>query len=247
MICQKAYSVNISDVDFTKSLKLSALFNYFQDIACVGAESLGIGIDTLIEKYNVTWVITRFRINIFRNPVLNEKITIETWHHGHKRLEFERDFRVLDSDGNVIASAASAWIILDIKTREIRRPELITYDPSTIRDERAIDGKFGRLRAVGELEAVYKKRIGYSDIDLNGHINNSKYVDYAMDCFCTDRFSEHSVKSFAIDYISEALPEDMLVLYKDISSNTSLSYIEGINEKSGKVVFRSQIEFETKS
>lgn len=246
MICQREYSINISDVDFTKSLKLSALFNYFQDIASVGAESLGIGIDTLIDKYNVTWVITRFRIKIFRNPVLNEKITIETWHHGHKRLEFERDFRVLDSDGNVIAAAASSWIILDIKTREIRKPELITYDPSTIREEHAIDCKVGRLKSVGELEAVYKKRIGYSDIDFNGHLNNTKYVDYAMDCFCIERLSEYSVKSIAIDYISEALPEDILVLYKDVSSNASLSYIEGTSEKSGKVVFRSQIEFEAK-
>ncbi len=246
MICQKKYSINISDVDFTKSLKMSALFNYFQDVASIGAESLGVGIDTLIDKYGVTWVITRFRVEIFRNPVLNEEITIETWHHGHKRLEFERDFRVLDSDGNVIAAAVSSWIILDIKTREIRKADSIKYDPSTIREERAIDCKFGKLKALGELELVYKKRIGYSDIDLNVHINNSKYVDYAMDCFDVEIHSKYGVRSIEINYISEALPEDILVLNKDVSSNTSMSYIEGVNEKSGKVVFKSKIEFEMK-
>jgi hypothetical protein len=57
-ICQKKYQIKISDVDFTKALKMSALFNFFQDIASIDADNLGIGINTLEDKYGVTWIIT---------------------------------------------------------------------------------------------------------------------------------------------------------------------------------------------
>jgi acyl-ACP thioesterase len=138
-------------------------------------------------------------------------------------------------------------MLLDIKTREIRKAESISFNSSPIKKERAIDCKLGRLKALGELETEYRKLIGYSDIDFNGHINNSKYVDYAMDCFDVKMHKKYGVKSIEINYIDEALPEDVLVLYKNISPlNANLSYIEGMNEKSGKIVFKSQIEFGAK-
>lgn len=68
-----------------------------------------------------------------------------------------------------------------------------------------------------------------------------------MDCFDVENHKKYGVKSIEINYIVEALPEDVLVLYKAVSpANKNSSYIEGTNEKSGKVVFKSQIEFEEK-
>jgi medium-chain acyl-[acyl-carrier-protein] hydrolase len=246
-IYKKKYYIGLSDVDFTKALKLSTLFNYLQDISSEHVEKLGIGISTLERKYGVAWILIRARVDIVRNPVWGEEIFLETWHQESRKLDFERDFIVRDSNGNSIASAVSTWVIVDIKTREIRKTELLSfsYPPNIM--ERAIDCKLGKLKPFGQKEAVYKKAIGYSDIDFNGHINNSKYVDYALDCFSIENHISYGVKSIEINYISEALPGDIIVLYRDISAlNSSLLFIEGISERYNKTIFKSQVEIEPK-
>ena len=119
-VYEKQYHVGLGDVDFQKKLKISALFNFFQDIASLHAEDLGVGIDRLMNGYGVTWVLTRIRVDINRMPHLGEDIIIETWPQLPKRLEFDRDFKVRDSSDNILALAASTWIILDIGTRELK-------------------------------------------------------------------------------------------------------------------------------
>lgn len=246
-IYKKKYHIELSDVDFAKTLKLSALFNYFQDIASEAVENLGIGINTLEQKFGVAWILIRIRVDIVRNAVWNEDISIETWHQESRKLEFERDFIVRDSNGEIIASAVSSWVIVDIKTREIRKTDLLAFNYLQNIKERAIDCKLGKLKPFGQNEVVYKKVIGYSDIDFNGHINNSRYIDYVMDCFSIENHMNYGVKSIEINYINEALPGDIIVLNRDISAlNSNLLYIEGVSEINNKILFKSQIEIESK-
>lgn len=238
------YIIGYRDVDFNKKLRLSALFGYFQDTSSMNIDKLGIGVDALSEKYSVAWVLTKMLVTINRTPTWNEKITIETWPHPPKKFEFERDFRARDAQGNVIATAISSWVLLDIKTREIRKSEVISsdYPPFSFIEERAIDSRLRKLKPFGQPEAVYKKIIGYSDTDFNGHINNAKYIDYIMDCFPIEDHKKHTVRSMEVNYIKEVFPGDALMLYRDISMvDSNMIYIEGINEADQKSAFRAQL------
>jgi acyl-ACP thioesterase len=237
------YSIGLSDVDFMKKLKLSTLFGYFQDIASLAVENLGIGIDTLDQKFSVAWVLMRIRVDITRNPSWNEEITVETWPQQPKKLEFERDFLVRDAGGNIIIRAVSTWIIFDIQTRELRKSELIAVNYPPFSKERAIDCKLGKLKPFGQLDVAYKKVIGYSDVDLNGHLNNSRYIDFIMDCFPVENHKKYSVKSIEVNYINEAMPGETLVLYRDISAiDSNKIYIEGVNDNGDKTAFKTQVE-----
>ena len=239
----KKYLIGLSDVDFTKRLKLSTLFGYFQDVASLSAENLGIGINKLESEFSVAWVLMRIRVDIERNPTWNEGITVETWPQQPKKLEFERDYIVRDTEGNIIIRAVSTWIIFDIKTRELRKSELIAIDYPPFVNERAIECKLGRLKPFGQLDIAYKKVIGYSDVDFNGHLNNSKYIDFIMDCFPVENHRHYGVKSIEVNYINEALPGEALVLRRDVSAvNANMIYIEGVNEAAKKAVFKAQVE-----
>lgn len=241
----KKYHIELSDVDFTQSLKLSSLFNYLQDIASEAVDMLGMGINTLVAELGVSWVLIRLRTEIFRNPKWGEVITIETWHQEPGRLEFARDFLVKDAEGIVIAAAVSSWVIVDVITREVRKTDILPYKKASNVKSRAINCKLGKLKSFGESQFVYKKAIGYSDIDFNGHINNSRYVDYIMDCFTVENHKLFGVKSLEINYLNEVLPGDNIILNRDISAlNSNLLYIEGKSENHNKIVFKSQIEIE---
>lgn len=239
------YIIGYRDVDFNKNLRLSALFGYFQDTASMNVERLGIGVDTIAEKYSVAWVLTKILVEINRIPVWNEKITVETWPHEPKKYEFDRDFRVRDEEGNIIVSAISNWVLLDINTREIKKSDIISYPAISFIEERAIDSRIRKIKPSGQLEAVYRKVIGYSDTDVNGHINNAKYIDYIMDCFSMEAHKKHKVKSIQVNYIKEVFPGDALILFRDISrAGSKLIYIEGINEADQKPAFSAELIIE---
>lgn len=181
---RKKYHIELSDVDFAMKLKLSKLFNYIQDISSEHVDILGIGINDLERKFGVSWILLRVRLDIERIPIWNEDIIIETWHHESRKLDFERDYIIYDSNGNKIASAVSTWVIVDTKARKIQKTETLCFDYLKDFRERAIECQLDKLKTFGNNEKVYKKPIGYSDIDFNGHINNSKYIDYAMGLLC---------------------------------------------------------------
>ncbi len=242
-IYRKQYQIEISDVDFNKQLRLSTLFSHFQDVASEAVENLGIGIKSLEQKYGVAWILIRMRVEVIRHPVWNEEIIIETWPQEPKTLEFERDFVVYDNEGNIIIKAVSTWIILDIKTRRIRRSEVISVNYPEIITKRAIDCKLGKLNPYGDTQIAYTKMIGYSDIDFNGHLNNSKYIDFITDCFTFENHQMYQVKSIEVNFINEALPGHFLTLNKDISQLTkNILYIEGINESDHKSAFKAKVE-----
>lgn len=239
---QKKFDIQSSDLDFAGKLKLSALFGYFQDIASLHAANLGVGIEK-IEPLGVGWALIRMRVEVVRYPGAGETLLIETWYPEPKRFEFERDFAVMDKDGIIMAKAMSSWIVFDIKTRELRKSDLISPEFPLSSRGRALEGKFVKLKAFGSLELVAKKVIRDEDADRNGHLNNAKYIDFIMDCLTMEERNRYQVKQFEINYNNEALPGDGILFYKDTSAlGSNLIYFEGVHETDRKSIFKAQLE-----
>jgi medium-chain acyl-[acyl-carrier-protein] hydrolase len=241
-VYKNTVKVELRDVDFKKQLRLSQVFSYFQDIASEAVEELGVGINYLEQEYGVTWILIRMRVDIKRLPQWNETITIETWPQEPKSLEFERDFVIKDQLGNVLVQAVSTWIIMDINTRRIKRTSTINLHYPDIKIERAIDCELKKLPNLEESEVAYKKVIGYSDIDFNGHLNNSKYIDYALDCFPIENHRQYEVSSLEVNFLSEALPGQVLIMDKDVSQIAhNQIFIDAINEESQQILFKAKV------
>ena len=243
-VFKKNYHIELRDVDFTKKLKLSALFNYLQDISSLHVENLGTGIEAIEKRCGVTWVLMRAKSEIARYPSWNEDITIETWQQKPKKFEFERDFIVRDAAGNVIIRVVSMWIIMDIKTRELKRSESIDVQYPPFFEERAMTNfRLRKIKPFAHTKIAYKKTIGYSDTDFNGHINNAKYIDFATDCFPVEQHMQYYIKSMQINYIREAIPGDNVAFYTDISDlNSNMVYIGGIKEENCAPIFSTVVE-----
>ncbi|MDD2495446.1 MAG: thioesterase [Tissierellia bacterium] len=241
-IYKKKYTIQGIEVDFRQQLKLSSLFIYLQDMATEHAIKLGVGRNVTQDKYGVVWVLIRSRVDVIRYPKIGENITIETWPNQPGKLEFERNFFVYDNENNIIAKSISSWVLIDFNTRKLKRSSLIEPNfPSSGRDN-AIDCQLGKLKSKGSLNIEYRKTVGYSDIDVNEHLNNAKYIDYIMDCFSMEKHKKYFVKSIEIDYIHEALPGDTIILKSDLTDvDQDIIYIEGVNDNTNKTSFKSQI------
>jgi len=245
-IYRKKHTVQVSDVDFSRKLRLSTMFVYFQDMATEHAERLGVGRD-ILQKDNLIWVLTSARADIERYPVWNENIFIETWPLQPDKVNFERDFLVYDEDNNIIARAVTNWVIIDVNSRRLKRSKVINVEFPDAGRERSIDCTLGRISSNGNMSEAYRKTVGYSDIDMNEHLNNSKYLDYIMDCFSVEDHKNYFTKSIEVNYIHEALPSETIILKKGIDDEDgSTVYVEGINDGNNSAVFKSRFKVQEK-
>ena len=66
---------------------------------------------------------------------------------------------------------------------------------------------------------VYERTIRFSDIDYNGHMNNTVYADIMFD-FLPSEFREKAPKEVAINFKNELLEGETMDVFADAAADT---------------------------
>ena len=244
-ILEYDFEIPNRDVDINKALKLSALFAYFQDIACEHASIIGPTIDILSSEYRVAWILMRMRVEIDRLPSIYEKVKVSTWPIGENVL-FDRDYTITDKDGKKIVKSASTWILMDLDKRELVKKRPFDFIPMNLWEERALNVKPLKIKLPGEPIYQFEKIISFSDLDYNMHLNNAKYLDYISDSLDLETHQNFDVKVIDINYSNEARLGDKLTVNKLISGeDANIVFVEG--RSNDLSLFNSRLELKEKS
>ena len=234
--------VTDSDADFSRRQKLSSMFGMFQDIAALHAENLGASVDWLHREMNVAWILMRVRVEIDKYPMLAQDLLVESWPQAPRAL-YDRDYIIRDTEGNVLVRAVSTWVIMDLCTREIKRDRFIDYRGIEVKKDRAIGKGMGRLKPVGKTKLLYEKKIKFSDIDYNLHVNNAKYVDYVMDAFTFREHRKRELRALEMHYVNEIGPAELMQI-KHKTLNAGTDYVEGMRKSDKALVFNALVEWD---
>ena len=220
--------VKCYEVDSAQRLKPTAFMDMAQEMAYQAAAAMKFGYDELIVK-NMAWVLSRMRFRFLKAPVWGEEVEIRTWHRGAFGPFFVRDFEVLDKEGRRMIEATSSWVIIDVDSRRMARPEEVLPKEDTSCPDFAIESPAGKVmmpRGV-EPELVMTHKVAYSDIDLVGHTNNARYVAWAMDCMDYGEAGIH-VEEVEIVFHHEARPGEEIFLYR--AQKDGWTFVEGRRE-----------------
>jgi acyl-ACP thioesterase len=228
------------DVDFKNRLKLNSVFNFLQDVASLHAEEMKLGFKDL-GKHNLAWVLNWGKLEMLKYPCFGDTITIKTWPKCRHKLFSIRDFLIYNEYNEIISRVSTAWLLLNIKTKRIADLKLLPAG-ITYRNESALEVFPQRLQAGETKEVIFTKKITYSDIDINLHTNNTKYVEFVLDSYTKQKYEENTIKSIQISFLSESFFDDELEISR--SGKISSDLIEGINKNSGKVVFQAEVEWD---
>jgi medium-chain acyl-[acyl-carrier-protein] hydrolase len=216
---EKEYKIHVYETGPDGRLALHSLFDFLQDIASEHAVRLGFGRDDLM-KENSFWVLSRIYAVIVRWPQWEDTIVIRTWHKGTDKIFGMRDFEVYFPDGRQVASAASSWLIVDLVTKKIQRPEKILTNLSDKPPKNALPRNAARLEQAGEdglLSADFRVRI--SDLDINQHTNNVRYLKWVTDTYDLDFSLKNVPWSAEINYLAESVYNDEITIRKSVDKN----------------------------
>ena len=219
---QKDFIVSNNDVDYRFLLKVSSIYRFFQDVALLATQDLGVDSISL-SKHNIDWVITRMDVEINRLPKCNEKITY-----------------IMDENKNVIIRASSIWALINAKDRKVvvDRDVIEKLPPETSPYELPLPGK---ILAKQDKVLIEKRKIHFSDLDFNCHMNNVRYVELLMDVHDFDFYKNHRPSFISLNYIKEIKEQETVTIYSD-KNNPEIIEVQ-VNDTTcflGKIVFEKQ-------
>jgi medium-chain acyl-[acyl-carrier-protein] hydrolase len=209
---EKEYTVHVYETGPDSGASIYTLFNYMQDIASEHAAILGFGRDDLMKK-NHFWVLSRMYAEILARPKWEDRIIVRTWPNGTDRMFAMRNYEIHSSDRKMIASATSAWLIVDRSTKKIQRPdEHLTQfrDPGRLATSARNPVKLPEL--TGNITEDHPFRVRLSDLDVNLHTNNANYVKWAYDHYDLNFVMNHSSCSAEINYLGESMFNEEIII-----------------------------------
>ena len=195
--------VDSRDVDLFNQCRPSAVLGFLQEAATQAALALGVSGPQIREKYNCLWMVTRNWVELDAPLRWNDLLTVKTWHRGASGASSYRDFDLF-RDGRPIGQGASVWVMVDADERKLFRMKNLTEFQGTDGGELNKSIRLRRPAMPETFDGRTRRELRYSDTDINGHVNNAHYADFACDSLHLERLGRGKfVRSFQIGYVSE--------------------------------------------
>ena len=210
-IFEKEFELRISDFDCFDKIKPSVILDFFQDVAGEHADILSVGFNDLINK-DLIWVLVRTKYEVIKEPNLYSKIKIKTWPHPKGRIDFDRDYLILDENNNILIKGTK-----DIDFNIEFYQEKNYLEPFNKLQDFELDDSF----------ISFNYQTLFTDLDHNGHVNNIKYADMILNSI--DFNENDNIKLFEIDYIKELKKGNSITTYYKKENN--MIFIKGISEE----------------
>ena len=192
-----------SSAGSSTQIRFSAILCLMQDAAYEHAAALGVGYDFLTSIHRA-FVLSRLQISVLSElPAWGERIVLQTWPSGVERLFANREFELSREGREPFLKATTSWLMIDTQTRHPVRPQeyFVNITPREVRvlgpeapvklgwDDSAVPFDIRHARA--------------SDLDPNGHVNNTRYVDWVTDAIAERHGLDAKIEALAINFLAE--------------------------------------------
>lgn len=233
-IYSDTFKLELFNVDFSGKANFQSYFNLMQEIATRHAHDKGFGTTNMHAK-NMMWVVTRFELQLTENCKWNDQVYIETWSRGLVDTYAYREFilyKIVGHEKKPLGKASSSWVALDMTQRKpvLFKDENIEKNSLKEKTVEISPRKVNFNNGKSEPFAIGDIVVRNSDLDINNHTNNTKYVQWVYDCLPQSEIKKLPQNGFAINYSAEALLGDHVLLYRKDNLIQARS-------KSDKVIF----------
>jgi medium-chain acyl-[acyl-carrier-protein] hydrolase len=213
---------------------MSAFFNLIQAAASDHAEELGLGLNS-IQQLGIFWVLSWVRVEVEAYPGYRMPVTAATWPHSRHRIFSLRDFIFSGPGGQIFARARSAWLLVDAEHKRVAHLERLPRPVPYVEDRQAMEALPQKMAPLDGGETVLRRTIGYSDLDLNQHANNARYVQLLMDSYPLEFHRQHDAAALTISFSAESRAGDVLEIRRQGDRVAGM--------KGEETVFRADVEW----
>ena len=198
-----------SMVDVNGRWQPGSIFRVMQEVSGAHAEGFGLGRQPLM-KAGIAWVLTRASLQMDEYPCYGQTVTVKTWPGKGRHAFFPRHY-TFEVDGREIGRSTTLYMLMDMEQRKMALPSRL---PGQL-PEYDIPAPLPTPGAIPQLETeptVRTHQVRYTDLDFNGHVNNTRYVDWMCDLPTREFHQTHPMTGIRLNYRAETFPDEEIVL-----------------------------------
>ena len=174
-----------------------SILEIMQETAAAHCEQLEASHEQL-DPLGLGWVLSRTAVEMTRLPRYGERVTVETYLLPVRHLFYPRGNVIRDARGTVIGVANSYWVLMDMNTRRMVNSDYV-QEHLPVSGERQEPVRLNA--AIRPLEGEIRRGTlapRYSEFDLNGHVNNTHYMDWCCDALGAELLREKQIADFRV-------------------------------------------------
>ncbi len=237
-VYQEQYRLRTSDFDRWNRIYPSTVLDLFQDVAGNHARELGIALGEESGS-ELIWVLAKTKYQCISDGAWDKEVVVRTWPHKPNGVNFRRDYMIESTNGVPLIKGTSEWVVIHAAKRKIVvLKKLYPLEESEFCTESTFEGKLPRLNITQMEDEAYTVHPGSTDIDVNNHVNNTKYANYVLNAI--DPTKDDVIDTFRIDYHKEILYGDTVELRK--RQENGVTYTVG-KSLSGESLFTCEIKW----
>jgi medium-chain acyl-[acyl-carrier-protein] hydrolase len=203
------FIIRTYEIDNQKRATIPAIVKLMHEAAMQNVIHLKLSVWDL-ESHQISWVLMRKWLEIYRMPKLGEQITIHTYPAGFERMFTFRDYKMYDEDGLLIAASSSTWLLMDTQSRKMTGmpPFILEVQDQVPADYDYLPHPGNKLRVSDQLALSKDFVVGWHDLDFNQHLNNTYYTQWMLEVLGPDVLQEKQLQRLDIQYRAEGMLGD---------------------------------------
>lgn len=213
------FTIDDACVDRFGRMKPAYILYLAQEMGGQHSALMSLDYDTLASR-RLFWAVTRHRVQISRMPMRGETIRLETWPMPATRAAYPRSVVAYDESGSECFRAITLWVLMDLDTRRMIVPGKSGISVlGTLRGNELAVPTSLIPRPIGN---IHTRTVAFSDLDRNGHMNNTRCMDWIADLLPSEFHETHTVREFTVCYLAEALERQELRLNWEFPDDSTL-------------------------
>lgn len=221
-IIEKKYKVDLQDIGISNQITNHGVLNLLESIACFHSDLVdGYSINQM-QKTGFSWMLLHWKVRIIKRVCYGTTVTVKTWASYANHFFTIRDFEIVDETGATICIASSKWTLINIKNTSIQKitdDVLAPYEPEdkSVFHEQAIPKL--KLPILDNVSPSYTFTVLRRDIDVNKHMHNISYLDYAVEALPESIYNLGESNEFEIMYKTGAKLGSTIACYYTCVNN----------------------------
>ena len=223
------FHLTIRDIDKDTKLTNKSILSFFEDMGGLHSDIAGYGLKQ-IEETKISWVLLHWKVKVLKTVKYGEPVKVKTWSRGMKLACCFRDFELYNSDGELCVVGTSKWTLFHLEKGLIRLTNDI-LDKFTTEDKVALEFDFKKLKEPEKYFNIYNYTVLRSDIDINNHMHNLRYLDLAYEALPKNIYENSTFNDIEIMYKKECYLGDNLKCFYSNIDNEHIITIKSEDEQ----------------
>jgi len=239
-IFSREVKLYFADCDIHKHIHMATVLQLTADTGVEDYHQRGITFDRLQDE-GYAFLVSRVAMRFHKIPIANQFLTIKTWERGIIGMQVFRDYEIVDTEtSELLVSGRSSWLIVNPSTKRILKPKEFTMRDIPSSDKVVDSLECGKIQSIDSPSLFDERKIRYSDLDANGHMNNSRYGSYIMDSL-PSKYQDFTFTDFRINYSHEASKGDLISMYGSVDKDAKKITVTGKHDN--VICFESELYY----